>query len=56
MIVCRRLWVAKMLSLGQTQVYEPIGTKQLPVVRFGRAVRVSSTSLKRWVEQQERQD
>jgi excisionase family DNA binding protein len=47
---------AKLLNLGRTKVYELIGTKQLPVVRFGRAVRVSSASLKRWVEQQERQD
>ncbi len=34
--------VAKLLNLGRTKVYELIGTKQLPVVRFGRAVRVSS--------------
>ena len=48
--------VAKLLKLGRTKVYELIGTKQLPVVRFGRAVRVSSASLQRWVERQEQQD
>lgn len=48
--------VAKLLNLGRTKVYELIGAKQLPVVRFGRAVRVSSASLQRWVEQQEQQD
>ena len=48
--------VAKLLNLGRTKVYELIGTKQLPVVRFGRAVRVSSASLQRWVERQEQQD
>ena len=45
--------VSKTLSLGRTKVYELIATKQLPVVRFGRAVRVSSASLQRWLEQQE---
>lgn len=48
--------VAKSLNLGRTKVYHLIATKQLPVMRFGRAVRVSSASLRRWVEQQERQD
>jgi excisionase family DNA binding protein len=48
--------VAQMLSLGRTKVYELIATKQLPVVRFGRAVRVSSSSLQRWVERQEQHD
>ena len=48
--------VMRELNLGRTKVYELIGTKQLPVVRFGRAVRVSSASLQRWVERQEQQD
>jgi excisionase family DNA binding protein len=48
--------VAKLLNLGRTKVYDLIATKQLPVVRFGRAVRVSSASLQRWVEQQEQKD
>ncbi len=48
--------VAKTLNIGRTKVYELIATKQLPVVRFGRAVRVSSASLQRWVERQEQQD
>ena len=48
--------VAKLLNLGRTKVYELIVTKQLPVVRFDRAVRVSSASLQRWVERQEQQD
>ena len=46
--------VAKLLSLGRTKVYDLIATKQLPVVRFGRAVRVPAASLQRWLEQQER--
>ena len=48
--------VAKTLNLGRTKVYHLIATKQLPVMRFGRAVRVSSASLKRWIEQQEQLD
>jgi excisionase family DNA binding protein len=45
---------AKMLSLGRTKVYELIATEGLPVIRFGRAVRVSLTSLQQWLAQRER--
>ncbi len=48
--------VAQSLKLGRTKVYELIATEGLPVVRFGRAIRVSSASLKRWVETREQQD
>ncbi len=48
--------VAKILGLGRTKVYELIAREGLPVVRFGRAVRVSVISLQRWVEQREKQD
>ena len=48
--------VAKSLGLGRTKVYELIATEGLPVVRFGRAVRVSVESLQRWVEQREKQN
>jgi excisionase family DNA binding protein len=47
---------AKLLSLGRTKVYELIAHEGLPVVRFGRAIRVSSISLKRWVESREQKD
>ncbi len=43
--------VAKMLSLSRTKVYELIDTEGLPVVRFGRAVRVSLTALQQWLDQ-----
>ncbi|TME06190.1 MAG: helix-turn-helix domain-containing protein [Chloroflexi bacterium] len=46
--------VCKMLGLSRTKVYELIATEGLPVVRFGRAVRVSLKSLQQWVEQRER--
>jgi excisionase family DNA binding protein len=45
--------VAKMLGLSRTMVYTLIATQGLPTVRFGRAVRVSPTSLQRWIEKRE---
>ncbi|MGI9059441.1 MAG: helix-turn-helix domain-containing protein [Ktedonobacteraceae bacterium] len=45
--------VARMLGLGRTKVYELIKEEKLPVMYFGRAVRVSSTSLQRWLAQRE---
>lgn len=47
--------VAKTLGLGWTKVYELIASEGLPVVRFGRAVRVSVASLQQWIEQREKQ-
>jgi excisionase family DNA binding protein len=46
--------VAKTLGLGRTKVYELIATEGLPVVRFGRAVRVSVASLQQWIDQREK--
>ncbi len=45
--------VAKALGLGRTKVYELIAMEGLPVVRFGRAVRVSPSSLQRWLARRE---
>jgi excisionase family DNA binding protein len=45
--------VAKALCLGRTKVYELIATEGLPVVRFGRAVRVSPMSLQQWLARRE---
>jgi len=42
--------VCKMLSLSRTKVYELIHMEGLPVVRFGKAVRVSPRSLQEWLE------
>jgi excisionase family DNA binding protein len=47
---------AKTLGLGRTKVYELIATEGLPVVRFGRAVRVPVNSLQQWIEQREKQE
>jgi excisionase family DNA binding protein len=45
--------VAKALCLGRTKVYELIATEGLPVIRFGRAVRVSPAALQQWLSQRE---
>ncbi len=47
--------VATSLGLGRSKVYELIAQEGLPVIRFGRAVRVSTVSLQKWVEQREQQ-
>jgi excisionase family DNA binding protein len=47
--------VAKVLGLGRTKVYELIATGELPVIRLGRAVRVSVAALQKWVEEREKQ-
>jgi len=43
--------VMECLGLGRNKVYELIQKNQLPVKRFGRAVRVSYNDLQQWVEQ-----
>jgi excisionase family DNA binding protein len=45
--------VAKKLGLSRTMVYILINREGLPVVRFGRAVRISAPSLQKWVEERE---
>ncbi len=45
--------VAKSLGLSRAKVYMLIANEGLPVVRFGRAVRVSPASLKQWIQQRE---
>ena len=43
--------VAKLLGLGRTKVYELIWKEKLPVQKFGRAIRVSTLELQRWLEE-----
>jgi excisionase family DNA binding protein len=47
--------VAASLGLCRSKVYELIAKEGLPVIHFGRAVRVSAASLQKWVEERERQ-
>lgn len=46
--------VASSLKLSRAKVYMLIDCEGLPVVRFGRAVRVSVISLQWWLEQREK--
>jgi excisionase family DNA binding protein len=46
--------VAKLLGLSRTKVYALIATEGLPVIPFGRVLRVSPESLKEWLQQRER--
>ena len=54
-----QLWtidqVGKALNLGRTKIYELIWKENLPVQKFGRAVRVSPVELQRWLEERARQ-
>jgi len=45
--------VCKMLSLSRTMVYKLIQVEGLPVVRIGKAVRVSPKSLQQWLERRQ---
>jgi excisionase family DNA binding protein len=42
---------AAVLRLSRTKVYQLIDVEGLPIVRFGRAVRVPCASLQQWIEQ-----
>jgi len=46
---------AETLGIGRTKIYEMIATGELPTVRFGRAVRISVSTLQKWVEAREQQ-
>jgi excisionase family DNA binding protein len=45
--------VAASLGLCRSKVYELIAKEGLPVIRFGRSVRISAASLQKWVEERE---
>ncbi len=44
--------VASLLGVGRSTVYELVQRGDLPAVHVGRAVRIPSAALRRWVEQQ----
>ena len=46
--------VCQSLRLSRAKVYRLIDIEGLPVVRFGRAVRVSVIALQDWVERREK--
>ena len=45
--------VMKSLGLGRNKVYDLIQKEGLPVLRFGRAVRVSYVALQQWLEKRQ---
>lgn len=47
--------VMKLLSLSRSKVDKLINREGLPVIRFGRAIRISPTSLQQWLEQREQE-
>jgi len=44
--------VAKALGLGRSKIYEMVQSGALPVVRFGRSVRIPRAALEAWVREQ----
>ena len=47
---------AKLLGISRAMLYSLIAKQQgPPVIRLGRSARISMTSLRRWVEEQERE-
>ena len=48
--------VMSMLGLGRTKIYELIATRELPVIRVGKAVRISIVALEKWIEERQRED
>ncbi len=46
---------AETLGIGRTKIYELIATGELPTIRVGRAVRISVSTLQKWVETREQQ-
>lgn len=45
--------VMRCMGLGRNKVYDLIQKEGLPVLRFGRAVRVSHAALQQWLERRE---
>jgi excisionase family DNA binding protein len=45
--------VAAVLGLGRKKVYQLIYFEGLPIMKFGRAVRINPTSLKQWIARRE---
>ncbi len=47
--------VMSALGLGRTKIYELIASGELPVVRIGRAVRISASALEMWINERQQQ-
>src|SRR5438094_6761456 len=49
-LLLRMTEVATLLGLGRSTVYELVQRGELPVIHVGRAVRVPTDALERWIE------
>lgn len=45
--------VGAFLNLSRSKVYKLVRFEGLPVIRFGRALRISSMSLQQWIAERE---
>jgi len=49
-LLLRPMEVAELLGLSRSKVFEMLASEELPVVRFGRVVRVPSEQLEEWIQ------
>ncbi len=47
--------VAELLRIGRSLVYGMLASGELPSIRVGRCIRITSESLEQWIKAQERQ-
>jgi excisionase family DNA binding protein len=45
--------VTQILGLGRSKVYELLSSRQLPVIKIGRCIRIPKTSLEDWIKNNE---
>jgi excisionase family DNA binding protein len=43
--------LSDLLKLGRNKTYELIASGQIPVLRFGRAIRIPRSAVEQWIEQ-----
>jgi|MudIll2142460700_1097286.scaffolds.fasta_scaffold49030_2 excisionase family DNA binding protein len=43
--------LSRILQLGRNKTYELIASGEIPVIRFGRAIRIPRGALEKWIEQ-----
>ena len=48
-LLLRPMEVAELLGLSRSKVFEMLASEELPVVRFGRVVRVPRAELEEWI-------
>jgi excisionase family DNA binding protein len=53
-LLLRPIEVAALLSLSRSKVFEMLASEELPVVRFGRVVRVPREQLDQWIQSRTR--